>query len=435
MCDFLQQILRISKKCSTFAGDLCMKLNWVHSILLAWLIVGVPVNAASTDTSGQAATPKKPNKALAFFFRVGEKMDRFQLNGLDTSYIALPEHSWRVALTNGEVGLNTTYTTFASANTHMDLHAQSAPSLELGFNASYRGLGGGYSWDVLSAYTTNWNISLGGKAVGLEFIRNVSSNLRGTFSINDEVQDFLPPLEKGDIKVANTSLSAWYVLNAAHYSHNAAIKQSYIQKRSAGSLLLSVAYMSTSMSILDSTKYIHDLDASVFFDGVTGMVTRQVAIGIGYGINYTPNKGKVLLHASANMQVVCYSINHIFYDPPEDAYLPGIPQYEMHPDKPAHVTGNMRAAISWEINKWVHLSVWAQANNQRFTSNGDLSRILTSQWLWQAHLNIGVRFGAGKKKVREVMGEPDIPIETDMPEKKAKLPKWLREYFFSLSEK
>ena len=45
-----------------------MKLNWVHSILLAWLIVGVPVNAASTDTSGQASAPKKPNKALAFFF-------------------------------------------------------------------------------------------------------------------------------------------------------------------------------------------------------------------------------------------------------------------------------------------------------------------------------------------------------------------------------
>ena len=161
------------------------------------------------------------------------------------------------------------------------------------------------------------------------------------------------------------------------------------------------------MNILDSAKYIHDEDMSILFDGVTGMITRQVAVGVGYGINYTPNHGKVLLHASANMQVVCYSINHVSYAPASNATMHGEPQYVLRPASPVHVSGNMRAAVSWEINKWVHLSAWAQANNMSFASKvGDLSTFRINNWHWQAHLNIGVRFGAGKKRVREVLGEP-----------------------------
>jgi len=33
-----------------------------------------------------------------------------------------------------------------------------------------------------------------------------------------------------------------------------------------------------------------------------------------------------------------------------------------------HVTGNVRAAISWEINKWAHMSLWATGDNIRFRS-------------------------------------------------------------------
>lgn len=366
-------------------------------------------------------------------------MDNFQLRGLDTNYIALPEHSWRLALTNGEVGIHATYTTMVDPATAITLRAQSTPSLGIGFNAGYRGYGGGYSWDVLNAYTTNWNISYGSKFIGVEFMRNVSTNLNGYFSVNGHADGSLPTLNKGEFRVSNTSLYAWYALNFTHYSHNAALKQCYLQKRTAGSLLLSVAYMSSQMNILDTAKYIRDEDMSILFDGVTGMVTRQVAIGIGYGINYTPNHGKVLLHAAANMQVVCYSINHVSYATASNVYMPGEPQYVLRPDKPVHVTGNMRAAISWEINRWVHLSAWAQANNLCFASKaGDLSTLSISNWHWQAHLNIGVRFGAGKKRVREVIGAPELPVPMDQPDdsqpKKKKLPQWLTDYFFSPTE-
>lgn len=396
--------------------------KFAHIILFALLLSSAP----------SIATASNSNKAAAFFYRIGEWVDNFQLRGLDTTYITLPEHSWRVALTTGGTGIHDNYTTWVDPATPVSLISRTTPSLGLGFNVGYRGYGGGYSWDVLNAYTTKWNLSFGSKFIGIEFMRYVSTNLNGQFVVAGALDPSMPELHKGEFRISNTSLSVWYALNAAHYSHNAAIKQSYLQKRTAGSLLLSLSYLSSEMNILDTAKYIRDKDMSVLFDGVTGMITRQVAVGIGYGINYTPNHGKVLLHAAANMQVVCYSINHVSYDPADNVTVHGEPQYVLRSASPVHVAGNMRAAVSWEINRWVHLSVWAQANNMSFASkSGDMSALSIKNWQWQSYINIGVRFGAGKKRVREVLGEPVTHNPSPVTPKTSKMPQWVTDYFFS----
>lgn len=316
-------------------------LNSKRTYIILALLLGRVPSVVTADNS---------DKAAAFFYRIGNWVDNFQLLGLDTTYIALPEHSWRVALTTGGTGIHATYTTWADAATPIALNSHTTPSLELGFNAGYRGYGGGYSWDVLNAYTTNWNLTLGSKFIGIELLRNVSTNLNGRFAVDGTVDPSLPSLNKGEFRISDMSLSVWYALNAAHYSHNAAVKQCYMQKRTAGLLLLSLSYLSSEINILDTARYIHDEDMSTLFDGVAGMITRQVAVGIGYGINYTPNHGKVLLHASANMQVVCYSINHVTYSPAANSTIYGEPQYMLRSASPVHVAGTMRAAVSWEIN-------------------------------------------------------------------------------------
>lgn len=403
-----------------------MQIRVLHIILLVLLNVGSSSTAAST---------KSPSKAEAFFCNVGTWIDNFQLRGLDTNYIALPEHRWRVALSNSEVGVNSSYTTWVDEATPITLVSRTSPSVEVGFNAGFRGYGFGYSWDVLNAYTTNWNMSLGGRGLGVEFTRTVSTNIEGKFLVNGSLDATLPNVVKGDIQMANTSLAVWYSLNAAHYSHNAAIKQDYIQKKSAGSLLLSVAYMSSSMTVLDTRKYLENETMVTLFDGVTGTTTRQVALGLGYGINYTPNKGKVLLHASAHMRLVCYSVNHVTYILPDSIVLPGEPQYMLKPNKPVHVTGTFRAAVSWEINRWVHLSAWSQANLLQFKSKaGDLTALNIDNWNWQVHLTVGVRFGMDKKRTQQILGQqtppPAAPIAaTDA--KKSKLPQWISDFFFS----
>lgn len=378
------------------------------------------------------AETKNPSKGLLFFYKVGQKIDNFCLSGVDTNYITLPEHSWSLALSNCEVGINTVYRSWHDVSTYNDMVAQTTPSIELGFNAGFRGFGVGYSWDVMHAYSKNWNISLGGKTFGLEFMRNVSKNLEGKFYINGEPDSSLPKMNKGDFRISTSSLTAWYALNSRHYSHNAAIKQDYIQRRTAGSLLLSVGYMSSQIELPDSLFTIKDENLKTAMDGVKDMITRQVAVGLGYGINYTPNQGKVLLHAAANMQLVCYSVNHVSYSLPDGVYLPGEPLYVLRPAKPVHVTGNMRAAVSWEINRWVHLSVWAQANHLTFQSGKDMSPIAINNWNWQAHIKVGVRFGAGYERVRAAL--PPAP-DNDRParESESTLPRWITDFFFSSS--
>lgn len=394
-------------------------------ILLLTLLLG--------SFSAFANAAEQPGKAALFFYRAAAWVDNFQLRGLDTSYIGLPEFRWRVALNNGEVGVHSSYTNWVDPKTPITLLTQTTPSVGIGFNAGFRGFGGGYTWDVMNAYTTNWNISLGSKGLGLEFMRNVSTNVEGQFSVDGAPSSTIPDMKKGEMRLANTYLGAWYVLNRTHYAHNAITKQDYIQKKTAGSLILSVAYMSSEMTILDSLKYIKDEDMKTILGGMTGMITRQVAIGIGYGINYTPNKGKVLLHASAHMQLVCYSVNHISYIYPDSVYLPGVPQYMLRPMQPVHVTGNMRAGVSWEINRWVHLGVWAQARNLQFASRDrELTALDIRAWSWQTNLTIGVRFGASQKRMHEVLGEPAQPVP-EPTEKTSRLPRWITDYFFSPS--
>lgn len=117
------------------------------------------------------------SKGMLFFYRMGARVDRFLLQNVDTSYISLPENSWRLAFTNSMVGINSYYrTTELNSGNKIALLSRTTPSIELGFHAAYRGLGFGYSWDVVHAYARNLDFSLGSKMLGIEFQRQAYSD-------------------------------------------------------------------------------------------------------------------------------------------------------------------------------------------------------------------------------------------------------------------
>ena len=393
-----------------------------HIVLI--LLMALPL-------AGHAAS-----KGMQFFYRLGERVDRYLLQNVDTNYITLPEHCWRLAYTNATIGINSYYRTLLPrTSSQMVFQMQSTPSIDLGFYVGYRGFGFGYSWDALHAYANNLNFSLGSKSLGIEFQRQVSTHVSGKLSTPDDPGTSTADVPGGLLWVRNTNLTAWYALNSEHYSHNAAIKQSYIQKKSAGSLLLSLSYLYTNVSVVDTLTIAGVPILSIIMDGVKSVAIQQVAVGLGYGINYTPNGGKVVLHAAANMQLVCYSINQMsaaFTDSMQ-AQLPGEAMFNIHPQFPVHVSGNMRAACSWEINRWVHLAAWAQVNNIRFQSHETaITDIRIQNWNWQVHLNVGVRLGAGRERVRKAL-EDDPPLPPLRPARQTKMPKWIKEYFYSPS--
>ena len=415
----------------------------------------------TTGSSNDTAKPldgeekkkeKKPNKALLFFYRTGNWVDRYLQRGIDTSYIGLPEHSWRIAYTNGMIGINSNLTSFSEAQDNsvqtITLLNKTTPSVDLGFYAGYRGFGFGYSWDAIHAYAQRLSFSFGSKFIGIDFGIHTSTNIYTNLQFGDQQSwDF----GKDKVTITNASLNIWYALNARHYSHQAAVKQSYIQKQTAGSLLVHLAYTSSQVQLKDTLRH-SDNNVPLLpllMSSLTAIRTRQIAVGIGYGINYTPNKGKVVLHASAAAMLVTYTVNLAsFYLPDSIAEgLPDDPMYNLNPSYPVHVTGNMRAAVSWEINKWVHLNAWATAENIRFRSGwtANDNYIKLSNWNWKVQASVGVRFGAGKDRLqRALYGNDASKLANDAATqlndataspndgpKKSRLPRWLTDFFWS----
>lgn len=402
---------------------------------LLLMIASVCVSAQIKDSVSVKAE-KMPSKGLLFFYRSSERIDRFLLSGLDTNFISLPEHSWRLALTVSTLGINSTVTSYASPDLNVSLLNRTTPSFDLGFYAGYRGFGFGYSWDVLHAYARRLNFSLGSKSIGLDFSLQTSTNINTTLAINKIVAE---NMGQGFLSIRNAKLHLWYALNAAHYSHQAAVKQSYIQKKTAGSLLLHLSYMSSQIALTDTLPVgAQEQPAiSMMMSNMTSMTTRQIAVGIGYGINYTPNQGKVILHLSAAAMLVAYSVNQISYFIPDSiaGELPGEPMFELHPAFPVHVTGNVRAAVSWEINRWVHLNAYATGEHIRFRSapTEHTNSLSISNWDWRVQVAVGVRVGAGRDRVQRALDACNAHYDFgEQPEpRKNKLPKWINEFFYS----
>ena len=411
------------------------------------------VALVSVFSAAQAKQEKAPSKGLLFFYRTGRWVDNYLTRGIDTSYIALPEHSWRLAYTNAMVGVHSTMSSSFLAiipdspdpqEITLSLLNRTTPSVDLGFYAGYRGFGFGYSWDALNAYAQRLSFSFGSKFIGLDFSIQTSTKITTRIILDNQ---YNWDQGKTNIVITNASLNIWYALNAAHYSHQAAVKQSYIQKKTAGSLLVHLAYQSSQVDLQDTVK-IPDGERPLIpsiMSNVTAIRTRQIAIGIGYGINYTPNKGKVILHASAAAMLVTYSVNLISYYFPDTiaSELPSNPMFNLEPATPVHVTGNMRAAVSWEINKWVHLNAWATGEHIRFRSKPTVHENVMSlrNWNWKVQASVGVRFGAGKDRLQRALEErpnPDPSLkgrEVDGLEpkevKKSRIPKWITGYFWS----
>ena len=204
----------------------------------------------AVEQSQAAKAEKKPSKGLLFFYRTGRWVDNYLTRGIDTSYIALPEHSWRLAYTNAMVGVHSTMSSSFNViipgssgpeEMSFSLLNRTTPSVDLGFYAGYRGFGFGYSWDALNAYAQRLSFSFGSKFIGLDFSIQTSTNITTRIILDNQ---YNWDQGKTNIVITNASLNIWYALNAAHYSHQAAVKQSYIQKKSAGSLLLHLAYQS-----------------------------------------------------------------------------------------------------------------------------------------------------------------------------------------------
>ena len=212
--------------------------------------------------------------------------ERYNKADIDTAYLARPTERWTF-----KVRANVTGTDFRINSTQdgvpvkADLEADHKATAS--FSVSYRGItvGGALNPAALVGKYKDFEINLNSytNRYGFDIITQDAKRFDGWIKVGDNPK--IKP-ENGSIHERSFNVNAYYVFNHRRFSYPAAFTQSYIQKRSAGSLLVG------SSLEWQKLKHTDQLDQSSY-----KLNTFNFALGAGYAYNFVPSR-RWLIHAT-----------------------------------------------------------------------------------------------------------------------------------------
>lgn len=337
-------------------------------------VCGLPASAQKDDS-----WLKRNVKGL------GKWLDNWAIEGVDTNYMALPKYGWKVAATTNFAGISTSVEghdipTYQNINIDMHSKLNGQTSVQMG----YRSLSFSYSFDVAHGYSNDLNLSLLSQAFGVEYRSHTTHGLHGTLDASATPQTL--QVSENDTRLRATIINGYYVFNSKKYSLPAAMSQSLIQKRSAGSITAYAVFLSANLESRTPT-------LTAMLGGLKKIEFYQAALGLGYGYNYTPNRGRLLLHVSAAPLLVFFNKN--FLTSSVNIPLPDGTSYgtdiskEVQAKHHYFLTGVARASLFYNISPHVHLGFSALVNDIRFAS---LSGVEMRMDDWIANATLGFRF-------------------------------------------
>ena len=316
---------------------------------------------------------------------IGNTLDRWDIEGLDTNYLSLPRHGWKASLTANFAGI-TAHVDGRSVPSFGDISVDMASKLngQTSLSLGYRMLSLDYSFDIVTGYSSDLNLSWLDNAWGIEYRSHSTEGLAGT--LDASATDGNLRVSEGDTRLRATLINAYYVLNPERYSLPAAMDQALIQRRSAGSI---TAYAVLHASDLE----VRSADLATMMGGVKKVEFYQTAIGLGYGYNYTPNQGRLLIHLSAAPLLVFFSKNLITADfaiplPDGSTYHTDISK-EVRSKHRLTLTAVARASLFYYLNERIHIGLSGLVNNM---GNDTDSGVATSMNDWIVNAALGVRF-------------------------------------------
>lgn len=329
-----------------------------------------------------AAFAQKPEKKGFFLFRNYDKIT------YDSTYISRPVGTkWTFKLrtmtliqefnTKGEFG-----------GTTFDSKLSTGLKPKLNIQVGYKGvaLAGGISFNKLKGNKDrDFDIKLNmyGKKFGFELGLSGIESLHGDYMfdipgwslmpiIHDDDTLYVPlPLDldvpEGKVSQNVFNFNFYYAFNHKKFSYPAAFTQMFIQKKSAGSLLIGGELHANIINIGDTI----DNDELFRLTNVT------YGLGVGYGYNLVLFD-KLLIHASALPYLVLHSKTTVRnYMDDEHAVTSDFPE--------VFIVG--RGAIVYNFNtRW-----FAGATGQLNWSNVNNKKLKTSNSQWQIFAFVGIR--------------------------------------------
>lgn len=206
-------------------------------------------------------------------------------------------------------------------------------------------------------YELNFNSY--GKRFGFDIIYQDAHNFKGWHDHEGMDRIVLPD---GMLKVKTLNVNAFYVFNSRRFSYPAAFTQSYIQRRSAGSILLAASGQGQ--------------HATLDYTQKTDMKMTNISLGMGYGYNFVPGEGW-LLHISALPTFIVYSNTSMTFGDnrvPLSYHFPEV-----------IITGRGAVVRQWR-NKFLGMSMVFN-----FTNIGNEERLAVHNIKWRVRTFFGLR--------------------------------------------
>lgn len=244
------------------------------------------------------AQSERKQKVQSVISKVDCILDARQKIRVDTIYIARPSTNWTIKVYGRGYG------NFVSVNGDLagvgsfQSKINTPFKTTVGISANYRGLSAALSVDPTHLFKTNSsrdvNFSYYNNRYGADFSYSNTDNLSNNVTLGDSQFN----LTLKDSYLEQLSASAYYVFNGKRFSYPAVFTHSWIQRRSAGSFLISASfYKGKFESSMDHKTNDPSLEKSI--------TMKHVSIGGGYAYNYVTNKGW-LLHMSLVPHIIVW---------------------------------------------------------------------------------------------------------------------------------
>lgn len=227
------------------------------------------------------------------------KKDSMVVRGVDRRYIDIPDQPWQIMLRGNISQTIVSMKTNGSVRDEEydnDTRLVTQPSKKIGFKVGYRGCGIGYMVNVGGNKGTRLTLGATGKSYSLNVRYHSFENSHPDI---DMVSDLLTEEDLVEmknvklidpIKVKTLLADAYYMFNGKKFSYAAAYKQSVIQKRSAGSLIVGGMFNYTDIN------YAADSNGDLIFlmHGLGRVKLWQGSVGVGYAYNWVPCRGLLI---------------------------------------------------------------------------------------------------------------------------------------------
>lgn len=306
-----------------------------------------------------------PVGAQNIFHRLDSMLTiKYRKGNIDTAYIMRPETKWTI-----KARLNVSGTKIEAKGIENGQHFKSEIEAErkatISLGISYLGISVSASLNPsqLAGKYSDYELSINsyGRRFGFDIVYQDAHNFTGWHD-----QEGMGRIELPDdkLKVKTLNLNAFYVFNSRRFSYPAAFSQSYIQRRSAGSLLLAISGMGQR--------------AELDWENAMHLKITNLSIGAGYGYNYVPGQGW-LLHISALPTFIVYHNTSMTYGETD------IPLHYHFPE--AIITGRGAVLRQWG-NKFIGMSMVFN-----FTNNGNEKTLTLNNTKWNIRTFFGVRLG------------------------------------------